>query len=111
MNLAEALVFSREKQSTGFKPDGCTFAPELGITKFCDMHDALRVFEPVSPERADELFFEGIKSKGARYLPVAYAYWWGVRFQHKVGGTLNAVVILGFVAFVSTIGVLAYHAN
>ena len=101
MNLAEARTFSREKQSKGFKSDGCTFAPELGIKEFCIMHDALRVFAPVTPREADDLFFEGIRSKGQHYLPVAVAYWLAVRFQYIVGGTAPAIGILvvgGFLA-------------
>ena len=107
MNLIGALTFSREKQSKGFKSDGCTFAPELGIKKFCQMHDALRAFAPVTPREADALLFEGIKSKGKLYLPVAALYWLAVRFQHIVGGTAPAIGILFLGAFITAALVLS----
>lgn len=79
MNLDQALMFTQEKLNEGAKSDGCTFAPDLGIRQFCIMHDFLRRYKPVSTLRADNLFYEGIMTKGLRYFPVAVIYWIGVR--------------------------------
>lgn len=79
MNLTEALRFTDAKKAAGWRSDGCTMAPELGIKKFCEMHDALRIFSPVSAWEADKLFFKGITTKGIRYYPVAMIYWVAVR--------------------------------
>lgn len=79
MNLQEALTFSAKKQAEGHRSDGCTFAPDLGIRKFCVMHDMLRRFKPVSAFEADKLFYKGIMSKGVRYFPVAVLYFVAVR--------------------------------
>lgn len=85
MNLNDALEWAHQKFLEGHRSDGCTFAPDLGIKKFCYMHDFLRRFKPVDALRADNLFFQGIISKGVRYLPVAVIYWCGVRISYLLG--------------------------
>lgn len=82
MNLEEALAFTKSKEKGGYRSDGCTLAPDLGIRKFCVMHDFLRVFEPVTALQADNLFFKGIMTKGLRYFPVAVVYWTAVRLAY-----------------------------
>lgn len=82
MNLDEAMAYTKKMEAEGkYRFDGCTFAPELGIHKFCIMHDTLRVYQPngMSAWGADKLFFQGICSKGFRYYPVAVIYWSAVR--------------------------------
>ncbi len=85
MKLEEALEYSRKKLSYGERSDGCTFAPNLGIKKWCIMHDMLRRFKPVTASEADRLFLEGIKTKGYRYYPVAYIYYIAVVAARKLG--------------------------
>ena len=106
MNLKEALAFTESKVAEGFRSDGCTFAPDLGIMKFCEMHDALRQLAPVTAFEADNLFFKGICTKGARYWPVACIYWLFVRAQSVLGtgGTVSAVILLSFLT-------IAYFAS
>lgn len=83
MNLKDALEYTKEKEKIGeYIFDGCTFAPDLGIYKFCIMHDTLRTYKPVSAWEADKLFFEGICTKGIRYYPVAVVYWSVVRITY-----------------------------
>jgi hypothetical protein len=82
MTLDGALAFTEEKLREGAKSDGCTMAPDLGIKKFCVMHDMLRRFKPVSAARADKLFFDGIMTKGLRYLPIAITYYLAVRITY-----------------------------
>ncbi len=73
------------KEKTGQEFDGCTLAPELGIHKFCIMHDALRHFQLVSDFESDNLFFKGIMTKGVRYFPIACLYWTAVRIVSLSG--------------------------
>lgn len=79
MNLEEALDFTAEMLRKGFKSDGCTLAPDLGIKRFCQMHDVLWGTRVVSARKADDLFYEGIMTKGKRYFPIAVIYWLAVR--------------------------------
>lgn len=88
MTLSEALRFTDLKLKEGFQSDGCTFAPELGIKKFCVMHDCLLKFRPseagyylvkMTRLEADNLLFKGICTKGVRYYPVAVIYWLACR--------------------------------
>lgn len=99
MDIEEALKYAAARKAEGFRSDGCTFAPDMGITKFCEMHDALRVHKPVTALEADNLFFKGICSKGLRYWPVACIYWSGVRLQSWLGtgGVVSAVVLTAFI--------------
>ena len=79
MNLEQAIEFTRQRLEEGFQSDGCTYSPDLGITHFCHMHDALLAYKPVTRLQADNLFFQGICTKGIRYYPVAVIYWVAVR--------------------------------
>ena len=85
MNIKQALAFADNKLSEGHKSDGCTFAPEFGLTKWCVMHDMLRRFCPVSPAEADKLFLEGMKTEGLRYYPIAYLYYSFSVLARKIG--------------------------
>ena len=85
MTLANALLFSKQMLASGHTSDGCTLAPDLGIKRFCVMHDFLRRFKPVSPERADKLFLQGIKSAGWYYYPIAYIYYLAVVIAREIG--------------------------
>lgn len=94
MDLEQALAFTELKKSEGWSSkDHCTFAPNLGIKEYCDMHDCLIEFKPDDMTRleADDLFFDGICEKarlssfGWRYYIVAIVYWCGVRLQHYIG--------------------------
>ncbi len=85
MILAEAIRYSDAKILQGNKSDGCTFAPDLGIEKWCIMHDMLRRFKPVTASEADRLFLEGIKTKGYRYYLIAYIYYIAVVAARKLG--------------------------
>ncbi len=89
MDLQEAMEFTQQKLDEGHKTDGCTYAPDLGIKKFCVMHDMLRRFKPVSAFRADNLFFQGIISKSILYLPIAIIYWVAVRGSYLLGFYTN----------------------
>lgn len=84
-NLNDALEWSYEMTLAGHKSDGCTFAPDMGIRDFCRMHDFLRRLKPVDALRADNLFFQGIMTKGIRYLPIAVIYWVAVRAAYLLG--------------------------
>lgn len=79
MNLIDALAFTEQKRLQGHKFDGCTLAPDFGIKKWCDMHDALRRFRVVPNKDADILLFKGIWSEGVRYWPIAVLYFIAVR--------------------------------
>ena len=81
IDLEWALKFTEVKLAEGFKSDGCTFFPELGIKRFCQMHDALWRFNPfgITKLRSDILFVKGICTKGPRYYPVAAIAFIGVR--------------------------------
>lgn len=98
MNLQEALEYTDEMLRKGHESDGCTMAPDLGISRFCRMHDMLRRFKPVSATRADSLFFKGIMTKGWRYLPVAVLYWLFVRTQSALN--MDPVAMMGFSGFI-----------
>lgn len=105
MGLDEAIAYAAHKVNNGVKSDGCTFSPELGINKFCVMHDMLRRFAPPNPVdpmtafEADNLFFQGIMTKGWRYLPVAVFYWCAVRLEHYIGfgGIFSMIFFAAFV--------------
>ena len=104
MNLIEAISYTEDKVNNhGFKSDGCTFAPDLGIVKFCEMHDCLRAFKPVSTAESDKLFFEGICTKGIRYYPIAIVYFIAVRLQGLVGWAGVSII-----AILLTIPILLY---
>ena len=98
MNLDEAMRFTGSRKAEGFRSDGCTLAPDLGIKEFCEMHDALKVYKPVTAFEAGNLFFKGICSKGYRYWPVAVVYWSAVQIQSKIGtgGAVSAFVLINF---------------
>lgn len=85
MTLTQALGFTDLKLSEGHESDGCTYAPDLGIKRFCVMHDFLRRFKPIPAKDADKLFLEGIKSAGWYYYPVAYIYYLAVVIARKLG--------------------------
>jgi len=85
MNLEEALKYTENKIALGVKSDGCTLAPDLGIFKWCEMHDMLRVFKPISAWEADKHLFNGIRSEGIKYLPIAIIYWVVVRIIYMLG--------------------------
>ena len=109
MNIQEALSFTEIKIKNGAISDGCTYAPDLGIKKWCVMHDMLRRFKPVSALEADNLFFKGIMTKGFRYIPIAAIYWLAVRyfslFKDKTAPAVS------FLILITTIGLLAYFTN
>ena len=106
MNLEQATIYTDKKLSNGEKSDGCTFAPNLGIKKWCIMHDMLRRFKPVSALEADNLFFKGILSEGKKYTPVAMIYWLAVRWTSMLGGNpLPATILL---LLITSISLLAY---
>ena len=105
MTLDEALQFAHQKYLEGHKSDGCTYAPDLGIKKFCYMHDFLIRFRRVSRLEADNLFFKGITSKGPRYLPVAVIYWLAVRWVAATGGQPGPS--FGLAAFLLAVAALA----
>lgn len=85
MNLSEAIIYTDKRLSEGHESDGCTYAPDLGIKKWCVMHDMLRRFTPIPAYEADILLMEGIKSKGYRYYPIAYLYYIAVVVTRKLG--------------------------
>ena len=90
MTLEEALARLDSKVAEGWSSkDHCTFAPNLGIKRFCDMHDCLcehlKEFG-ITRRQADKLFYQAIKTKGWRYYPVAYLYWTMVRAYVYVKG-------------------------
>ena len=103
MNLNEAIEYRDKKVKEGYRSDGCTAAPDLGITEWCVMHDVLRSFNPVSSLEADNLFFKGICTKGKRYYPVAAIYWVSVRTQSYIG--FEGIAILGIA---TVVGILAW---
>lgn len=106
MKLEEALEYTDKKLDEGHKSDGCTLAPDMGIKKFCRMHDMLRRFAPVSAARADNLLFQGIMTKGWHYLPVASVYWIAVRAQSAFN--LDPMAMAGFGGIILVAGLLAY---
>ena len=81
MDLDQALEITYDALRRGFRSDGCTFAPELGIRRFCQMHDVLIAHNLVTRREADDLFYKGIMTKGKRYFPIAVIYWLAVRFH------------------------------
>lgn len=87
MMLQNALRWAKQIETNGAKSDGCTWAPELGLSKFCKMHDFLIRFKKVSRFEADNLFFKGIMTKGWLYLPVAVSYYLAVRWVAICGGS------------------------
>ena len=106
MDLEAALLYTQQKINEGNKSDGCTLAPDLGIKHFCVMHDMLRRFKPVSAFRADNLFFQGIITKGFRYYPVAVIYWLAVRWVAITRGSpAPSMGLLGFIVGVILLAV------
>lgn len=101
MDLDEALGFAQKKITEGHKSDGCTYSPDLGIRRYCVMHDMLRRFSPVSSFEADNLFFKGIMTKGWKYFLVAALYWIVVRLQYYIGfpGIFGLLFVGSFVTF------------
>ena len=64
MNLEQALSFS-SISTVGV--DGCSFAPELGVTLYCEMHDYLLVHlvrksRPLSGRQIQLLYDQGFNS-------------------------------------------------
>ena len=104
MTLQGALLFMLEKLQEGFKSDGCTYAPELGLTRFCVMHDVLLHYKPISTRDADRLFFKGIMTKGWHYFPVACIYWSFVRMAAMFKYHYTPMVMIGlFIGLITTI--------
>jgi len=105
MNLEEALEWSHQKFLEGHRSDGCTMAPDLGIKRFCYMHDFLIRFKLVTRKDADNLFFQAIMTKGWRYVPVAILYWLFVRGQGLSGlqpaGFAASLAFTGMVSFIT----------
>jgi len=101
MNLKEALIFTETKLASGEKSDGCTMAPDMGIHKFCVMHDMLRRFNPVSGLQARNLLFQGIMTKGVHYLPVAIIYWIYTLIDCYVGigGAIGITFLITFITW------------
>jgi len=102
MNLQQAKEFAQEKIAAGFKPNGCTFAPDLNIKECCDMHDTLLRFlkeADISRHRADELFYEYMLENGRDFI--AGLYWLFVRFQAAIGSTFGLVILFVFIVGVS----------
>ena len=77
--LEESLFWAHALYLAGERTDGCTFAPDFGIKRFCHMHDFLWRYLPMSPRKCDKLFRESILTKGPRYFIVAWLYWIAVR--------------------------------
>ncbi len=89
--FTKAIEFADEKLKTN-KSDGCTYAPELGISIWCQRHDMWRRFEYETPWDRDAYFFKGIVSEVVLlkpwtwfYLPVAVIYWAFVFSARKLG--------------------------
>jgi len=108
LTLEGALEWAHHKFLEGHKSDGCTMAPDLGIKRFCYMHDFLIRFKAVTRARADNLFFQGIWSKGWRYYPVAILYWLFVRAQGLSG--LQPGGFAAALAFTAMVSFMAYGA-
>ena len=108
LTLEEAMQYTDDMLAQGHKSDGCTMAPDMGINRFCRMHDMLRRFKPVSALQADNLFFQGIVTKGPRYYPIAVIYWLAVRIEHL--SPLSMAATFG-VAFMSTFILVALYLS
>jgi len=82
MTVDEALAWSNALNSAGHKnTNGCSFAPDMGIHKICDMHDRLWQFKPVHKHIADAIFRKAIIRRGGfKYFIVGWVYWSAVRF-------------------------------
>lgn len=99
MTLEEALLYSLSCENLGHKSDGCTFAPDLAITKYCKMHDYLIRFNKVKRSEADKLLFAGIWTKGGKYKLIAILYYIAVRWTSFCGGQPLPAMVLGLLLF------------
>ena len=72
MNLDESVVYANKLLAEGHHSDGCTFAPDFWIKDCCVTHDFLMRFRPVSPWRADWIYFLLMINKGFIFAPIYY---------------------------------------
>lgn len=84
MTLNEFIEYGDKKLAEGEMSDGCTFSPDFGISIWCKRHDMVRRFKPISASEADKHFFDGIKSEGLKYYPIAYIYYIFVVIARKI---------------------------